>query len=150
MLISREYKKARLIDIDGASQGSIQFPSAFVEGATSASSDDESRAAHPTSTRCCCSYAGSSYSARLRGKSFVSEQVSRVRRACEDQAKTLIRAVLREKCTISTVYFELALRVHNQYFHRTILYFQLLSTVLSRRHLYLTDGLPLDSRRTGD
>ena len=32
VLISRDYRKAKLIDIDGASQGSIQFPSEYING----------------------------------------------------------------------------------------------------------------------
>merc|ERR1719433_759659 len=32
VLISRDYRKARLIDIDGASKGSIQFPSNYIKG----------------------------------------------------------------------------------------------------------------------
>merc|ERR1719461_2694324 len=32
VLISRDYRKARLIDIDGVSKGSIQFPSNYIKG----------------------------------------------------------------------------------------------------------------------
>merc|ERR1712217_868508 len=40
VLISRDYRKARLIDIDGESKGSIQFPSSYIQGAVPAGHDD--------------------------------------------------------------------------------------------------------------
>merc|ERR1712151_130138 len=49
VLISRDYRKARLIDIDGESKGSIQFPSEYIQGHIKRSERSESDIDHAES-----------------------------------------------------------------------------------------------------
>lgn len=107
VLISRDYRKARLIDIDGASKGSIQFPSQYIEG----DADDDTHSvgegsSHEVLHKPALDIDLSTLLPEVvrqlmfgkgRGKPFVEEQVSRVRRAkTEEEAKAVIRTVLRE------------------------------------------------------
>lgn len=114
VLISRDCRNVRLIDIDGASKGSIQFPSNYIQGASCVSNDGGSEAGDGN-------YADSGDNSlhkpaldidlatllplvvqqlmlgRGRGKPFVDEVISKVRRARSDEeAKAIIKTVLRE------------------------------------------------------
>jgi len=100
VLISRDYKNARLIDIDGASKGSIQFPSRYIGGDASEEprSDDPHKPALDVDL---CTLLPEVVQQLLfgkgRGKPFVNQKVSEVRRAkSDDEAKALIKQVLQE------------------------------------------------------
>ena len=100
VLISRDYKNARLIDIDGASKGSIQFPSRYIGGdaAEEPRSDDPHKPALDVDL---CTLLPEVVQQLLfgkgRGKPFVNQKVSEVRRAkSDDEAKALIKQVLQE------------------------------------------------------
>ena len=112
VLISRDCRKARLIDIDGASQGSIQFPSRYIDGrdtvapaAASGGGEHEHNASeelHRPALRIDLATLLPLIVQQLmfgkgRGNQFVTEQISLVRRApSEDAAKGIIAATLRE------------------------------------------------------
>ncbi|CAK9061599.1 Dual specificity protein phosphatase 1 [Durusdinium trenchii] len=99
VLISRDCRKARLIDIDGNSKGSIQFPSEYTRG-----SGEEA---------CVCGLFKPALDVDLslvlpvvvqqlicgkgRGTLFVTELISKVRRAKNDEeAKELIRHIVQD------------------------------------------------------
>lgn len=95
VLISRDYREARLIDIDGASRGSIQSDHlrARVAG------EGEEHAHKPALDVDLCTLLPLVVQQLMfgkgRGKGFVDEQVSRVRRArCGEAARAIIREVL--------------------------------------------------------
>eukprot|EP00928_Gymnodinium_smaydae_P039020 TRINITY_DN26760_c1_g2_i1.p1 TRINITY_DN26760_c1_g2~~TRINITY_DN26760_c1_g2_i1.p1 ORF type:complete len:768 (+),score=106.40 TRINITY_DN26760_c1_g2_i1:142-2445(+) len=99
VLISRDYRKARLIDIDGNSKGSIQYPSEYIHGRDKC---DKNEGLHKPALDVDLSVLLPVVVQQLifgkgRGKPFVSEQVSRVKRAkSEDDAKAIIRTIVRE------------------------------------------------------
>jgi len=99
VLISRDYKHARLIDIDGESKGSIQIPSEYIEGKTSPGEDhslhmpaldvDLSTLLPVVVSQLICG--------KGRGKQFVTNTISSIKRARSDEdAKAIIQKVIRE------------------------------------------------------
>ena len=110
MLISRDYRKCRIIDIDGNSQGSMAFSSAegstYIHGSSS-SSDSATREASKLQIPALdidLNYYMPLLVRQLllgkgRGKDFADAQAQRVRTASgrsDDEAKALIRQTLRE------------------------------------------------------
>ncbi|CAE8719953.1 unnamed protein product [Polarella glacialis] len=99
VLISRDYRKARIIDIDGESKGSIQFPSLYIQGISGGSDplefhkpalDIDLSTLLPVVVRQLILGKG-------RGKPFVDEQVSKIRRShSEEDAKAIISSTIRE------------------------------------------------------
>lgn len=111
MLISRDYRKCRIIDIDGNSQGSMAFSSAegstYIHGSSSSSSDSATREASKLQIPALdidLNYYMPLLVRQLllgkgRGKDFADAQAQRVRTASgrsDDEAKALIRQTLRE------------------------------------------------------
>jgi len=111
VLISRDYRKARLIDIDGASKGSIQFPSKYISGQETADGDGDGddeddghdhEGLHKPALDVDLNTLLPLVVQQLifgkgRGKRFVEEQVSLARRArTDDQAKSVIKAVIKD------------------------------------------------------
>lgn len=101
VLISRDYRQARLIDIDGLSKGSIQFPSAYF-GSTADQKDDAITELHKPALDIDLSTLLPLIVQQLilgkgRGKSFVSDCVSKIWRArSDDDARELLVNVIRE------------------------------------------------------
>mmetsp|Transcript_47116 Transcript_47116/g.130944 ORF Transcript_47116/g.130944 Transcript_47116/m.130944 type:complete len:292 (-) Transcript_47116:143-1018(-) len=104
VLISRDYRKARLIDIDGNSQGSIQFDPAskYLHGSDGASKSEAAGLHKPALDIDLSTLLPLLVQQLLfgkgRGNAFVTEQVSKVRRAAatsDDTAKEVIRDVIR-------------------------------------------------------
>ncbi len=114
VLISRDYRKARLIDIDGDSKGSIQFVDAagkyagapvapaVAEGGGEGGEASEASHLHKPALEIDLSTLLPLVLQQLlfgkgRGKTFVQEQVSRVWRSkSEEDGKELIREAVRE------------------------------------------------------
>ena len=111
VLVSRDCRNVRLIDIDGASKGSIQFPSNYIQGAGCATQGgggggedgeaDEGSLHKPALDIDLATLLPLVVQQLMlgkgRGKPFVDEEVSRVRRSRSDEdAKGVIKAILRE------------------------------------------------------
>ena len=108
VLISADCRKARLIDIDGASKGSIQFPSRYIEGPAddgAAAGDDAAHHAHALHKPALDVDLATLLPlvvqqlvlGKGRGKPFVNEKVSLIKRArTEGEAKGIIGEVVRE------------------------------------------------------
>lgn len=103
VLISRDYKKARLIDIDGDSKGSIQFPSEYIQGKSAApDSANGVEELHMPALDVELSTVLPSVVSQLilgkgRGTSLVANTTNEVSRARTDQeAKTILKAVIRD------------------------------------------------------
>ncbi|CAE7854271.1 DSPTP1 [Symbiodinium microadriaticum] len=99
VLVSRDCRKARLIDIDGDSKGSIQFPSEYIQGSQT---QDEPEDLHKpaldvdlsTMLPLVIQYL---ICGKGRGTTFVTNLISKVRRAkTEEDAKELIRQIVQE------------------------------------------------------
>lgn len=95
VLISRDCRKARLIDIDGNSKGSIQYPSEYIQGSGEedlfkpALDVDLSLVLPVVVQHLICG--------KGRGTHFVTELISKVRRAKnDDEAKDLLRCIVQE------------------------------------------------------
>mmetsp|Transcript_83958 Transcript_83958/g.175618 ORF Transcript_83958/g.175618 Transcript_83958/m.175618 type:complete len:807 (-) Transcript_83958:264-2684(-) len=100
VLISRDYRKARLIDIDGQSKGSIQFPSSYFDGCENASKAD-SFTLHKPALDVDLSVLLPLVVQHLllgkgKGKTFVSDQVSKIWRSDDVKAKELIKCTIRD------------------------------------------------------
>mmetsp|Transcript_25492 Transcript_25492/g.59821 ORF Transcript_25492/g.59821 Transcript_25492/m.59821 type:complete len:958 (-) Transcript_25492:54-2927(-) len=96
VLVSRDHSSVRLIDIDGDSRGSIQFPSEYIQGASSQrlphkpSLDVDLNTVLPRLVQTLLLGKG-------RGPAFVTNTVSQVwRTQPDDKAKEILRTVLRE------------------------------------------------------
>jgi protein-tyrosine phosphatase len=95
VLISRDHRTVRLIDIDGDSKGSIQFPSEYIQGASfegrhhKPSLDVDLNAVLPTAVQQLILGKG-------RGFAFVRDKKSEIWRANEEDAKEIIKTVIRE------------------------------------------------------
>eukprot|EP00977_Amphora_coffeiformis_P022133 scaffold10520_cov144-Amphora_coffeaeformis.AAC.2 len=105
ILISRDHRSVRLIDIDGNSKGSIQYPSAYIQGNAAVdatvhskltpahvykpSLDIDLNAVLPTAIHQLILGKG-------RGVAFVTNMKSEIWRAPPDQAKAMIRQLLKE------------------------------------------------------
>jgi hypothetical protein len=99
VLISRDYRKARLIDIDGLNKGSIEYPAIYAntDGANrqqlhKPALDVDLFSLLPLIVQQLLLGKG-------RGRSFIEEQSGKVRRATtksDDDAKSLIKQTLRE------------------------------------------------------
>jgi len=104
VLISRDYRKARLIDIDGESKGSIQFPSEYIQGSapTTEAGSDGNLDLHMPALDIDLSTLLPIVVAKLilgkgRGPSFVTQKISEVKRAQSGEAaKGIIKAVVHE------------------------------------------------------
>eukprot|EP00933_Yihiella_yeosuensis_P032438 TRINITY_DN2602_c2_g1_i1.p1 TRINITY_DN2602_c2_g1~~TRINITY_DN2602_c2_g1_i1.p1 ORF type:complete len:310 (+),score=51.40 TRINITY_DN2602_c2_g1_i1:81-932(+) len=99
VLISRDYRKARLIDIDGQSKGSIQFPSDYIGGATGGSDRDKDDLHKPALdvdlSTLLPVVAQQLILGKGMGKSFVDEQIRKIRTAkSEDAAKAIISKII--------------------------------------------------------
>eukprot|EP00927_Polykrikos_kofoidii_P083914 TRINITY_DN8714_c0_g2_i1.p1 TRINITY_DN8714_c0_g2~~TRINITY_DN8714_c0_g2_i1.p1 ORF type:complete len:840 (-),score=105.53 TRINITY_DN8714_c0_g2_i1:11-2359(-) len=103
VLISRDYRKARIIDIDGDSRGSIQFPSDYIHGRLHGADQaaDGGVHLHKPALDVDLSTLLPDVVAQLilgkgRGKSFADDVIHRARSAkSEDDAKTILRDVIR-------------------------------------------------------
>ena len=94
VLVSRDHRTVRLIDIDGNSKGSIQFPSEYIQGvqdiAHKPSLDVDLNSVLPRIVEQLILGKG-------RGKSFVTNKVSEIWRARNPQdGKEIIKEVIRE------------------------------------------------------
>mmetsp|Transcript_71441 Transcript_71441/g.201692 ORF Transcript_71441/g.201692 Transcript_71441/m.201692 type:complete len:767 (+) Transcript_71441:3-2303(+) len=102
VLISRDARKARLIDIDGSSKGSIQFPSEYIEGCakketTSAIHMELHKPALDVDLAVLLPLVMQQLTlGKGRGKAFVTDQVSKIWRARDEDAKDMIKAIMRE------------------------------------------------------
>jgi len=104
VLISRDYRKARLIDIDGGSQGSIQFPSRYIEGGAQDEEDGNVDRLHKPALDVDLAtllplVLQTLLFGKGRGKAYATDLLGRARRAAtrsDDEAKEIIRGVLRE------------------------------------------------------
>eukprot|EP00927_Polykrikos_kofoidii_P049566 TRINITY_DN43612_c0_g1_i1.p1 TRINITY_DN43612_c0_g1~~TRINITY_DN43612_c0_g1_i1.p1 ORF type:complete len:800 (+),score=110.19 TRINITY_DN43612_c0_g1_i1:115-2514(+) len=106
VLISRDYRKARLIDIDGANKGSIQFPSDYIQGrlhGAESTQNGELQLHKPALDVDLATLLPDVLEQLIlgkgRGKSFVGDVTSRARRASaksEDEAKAILRNVIWE------------------------------------------------------
>ncbi|KAL3774658.1 hypothetical protein HJC23_002467 [Cyclotella cryptica] len=97
VLVSRDHRTVRLIDIDGNSQGSIDYP--VIE--SSASNTESPRLPHKPSLDVDLNILLPSVIEQLilgkgRGRSFVSNTRSEIWRATDDRAKKMIQDVLLE------------------------------------------------------
>lgn len=94
VLISRDHRKARIIDIDGESKGSIQFPSKYIEGSDHelhmpALDIDLSTLLPVVVSQLICG--------KGRGMHFVTAKISEIKRAPSDEdAKRIIKSVIHE------------------------------------------------------
>ena len=118
VLISRDCLNVRVIDIDGASKGSIQFPSAYIQGSSTCEVDHDGNGDSDGSGGSVERNADEGLHkpaldidlstllplvvqqlmlGKARGKPFVQEAVSNVRRArSDDEAKGIIKTILRD------------------------------------------------------
>jgi hypothetical protein len=98
VLVSHDCKKVRIIDIDGASKGSIQFPSQYIEGAHGELHGELHKPALDVDLATLLPLVVQQLMfGKGRGKAFVNEQVSLCRRAkTDEEAKAIICTVLRE------------------------------------------------------
>eukprot|EP00929_Paragymnodinium_shiwhaense_P071032 TRINITY_DN36088_c0_g1_i3.p1 TRINITY_DN36088_c0_g1~~TRINITY_DN36088_c0_g1_i3.p1 ORF type:complete len:823 (+),score=178.39 TRINITY_DN36088_c0_g1_i3:65-2533(+) len=102
VLISRDYRKARIIDIDGQAKGSIQYPSEYIEGKHVRDENHQEEEQHLPALDIDLNVLLPTIVAQLilgkgRGKSHVSNKLSSVRRAqTEEEAKEIIKASIRE------------------------------------------------------
>eukprot|EP00930_Biecheleria_cincta_P047550 TRINITY_DN32985_c0_g1_i1.p1 TRINITY_DN32985_c0_g1~~TRINITY_DN32985_c0_g1_i1.p1 ORF type:complete len:779 (-),score=133.68 TRINITY_DN32985_c0_g1_i1:288-2624(-) len=100
VLISRDYRKARLIDIDGASKGSIQFPSEYIEGPSNGNTMDLHKPALDIDLSTLLPVVVQQLIfGKGRGKQFVNDSVGKVRRASsksDEAAKEIIKTVICE------------------------------------------------------
>ena len=105
ILISRDHRGVRLIDIDGNSKGSIQYPSEYIQGNTAVDGTVCSRAAlahvHKPSLDVDLNAVLPTAIHQLilgkgRGEAFVTNIKSEIWRAPPDKAKDMIRQLLKE------------------------------------------------------
>ncbi|KAL3767244.1 hypothetical protein ACHAW5_005255, partial [Stephanodiscus triporus] len=102
VLVSRDYQSVRLIDIDGNSQGSVEYPS--VESAFDKSCKSPNAPKHPPQKPCLNvdlnillpSVIEQLILGKGRGRSFVSNTRSVIWRAEEEMAKEMIERILLE------------------------------------------------------
>jgi len=106
VLVSRDYQTVKLLDIDGNSKGSIQFPSEYIHGQEVSSSDMTScrpiqQSVHKPALDIDLNVVLPTVVNQLllgkgRGKSFVENKKREIWKAPEEKAKELVKEVIRE------------------------------------------------------
>ena len=100
VLVSRDHRTVRLIDIDGDSRGSIQFPSEYISGAPSGD-EDVPVAPHKPSLDVDLNTVLPTVVEKLilgkgRGPSFVGNTRSKIWHAKPEDAKEIVKTIIRE------------------------------------------------------
>jgi hypothetical protein len=101
VLVSRDHQTVKLLDIDGNSKGSIQFPSEYIQGSPSKPELTRQPSVHKPALDVDLNTVLPTVVYQLllgkgRGKGFVVDKKSEIWKAPKDQAKALVKEVIRE------------------------------------------------------